>query len=103
MSNRGYTVVGSSDGIGAGVRRGTPGAREDRSRTLPGKYGGTVKATSGARARLPLPSRERVGVRVHRGAALPLTLTLSPTGPTGGEGNGTEHALGDCVTRWDLP
>ena len=38
---------------------------------LIGKYGGAVKATKAAPALLPLPSRERVGVRVHRGAAFP--------------------------------
>jgi hypothetical protein len=48
---------------------------------LIGKYGGDVKATEAAAALLPLPSRERVGVRVCMGALrFPLTLTLSPTG-----------------------
>src|SRR6266540_7199555 len=59
-----------------------------RQLTLIGKYAGAVKATNAAPALLPLPSRERVGVRVHRGAAFPPHPALSPSR---GEGNGAEH------------
>src|SRR5262249_37865186 len=38
---------------------------------------------------LPLPSRERAGVRVSRGAAAPLTVALSPAG---GEGTGARRS-----------
>src|SRR6266508_4572522 len=55
---------------------------------LIGKYAGAVKATNAAPALLSLPSRERVGVRVHRGAAFPPHPALSPSR---GEGNGAEH------------
>ena len=51
-----------------------------------GKYGGEIKATEAATALLPLPSRERVGVRVHRGAAFP----PSPSPP-----------LGERVMQWN--
>src|SRR5439155_22659804 len=64
------------------------GGREGTaSLALIGKYGGDVKATEAAPALLPLPSRERVGVRVHRGAAFPPHPDLFPSG---GEGNGVE-------------
>jgi hypothetical protein len=61
---------------------------------LIGKYGGDGKATEGAPALLPLPSRERAGVRVDRGAACPLTLTLSPVGEREMEWN-TSRVISD--------
>jgi hypothetical protein len=64
---------------------------DDGLSTLIGKYDVAAKATGAAPTLLPLPERERAGVRVHRGAGIPLALTLSPSG---GEGNGAEPASG---------
>ena len=58
---------------------------------LIGKNGGGAKATGAAPTLLSLPSRERVGVRVHIGALRsPVTLTLSPSGPQWGRGKSGE-------------